>query len=151
MRFRTGKRIQTVCGDVSLTQQHFKDLVDPKMIMERYLKTGLVDPAVVRSANNAMYGDASELPATYEQAIEVIRGAAKGFDSLPDRVRERYGSADEFVRQTADDRGMTDLVSLLKSEANERAASLAGNEPTGEAAVLKGADDTKVAEAPRSL
>ncbi|UOF78634.1 scaffold protein [Microviridae sp.] len=135
MQPRTGKRVQLICEDPSLTQQHFKDLVDPKMIMERYLKTGLVDPSVVRSANAAIYGDASELPDSYEKALEVIRGAAEGFDSLPTRVKERYGSASEFVRQTSDDRGMTDLVDILKVEANERAASLAGK--AGQAAAVE--------------
>lgn len=135
MQPRTGKRVQLICEDESLTQQHFKDLVDPRMIMERYLKTGLVDPSVVRSANAAIFGDASELPDSYEKALEVIRGAAEGFDSLPTRVKERYGSASEFVRQTSDDRGMTDLVDILKVEANERGASLAGNEAKAEAAV----------------
>lgn len=137
MKPRIGPGVKLFCNDLSLTQQHFKDLVDPKMIMERYLKTGLVDPSVVRAANAAMYGDASELPDSYELALEVIRGAAEGFSSLPTRVQERYGSASEFVRQTSDDRGMSDLVDLLKVEATERAASVAGNEAKAEAAVPK--------------
>lgn len=137
MKPRIGSGVKLFCNDPSLTQQHFKDLVDPKMIMERYLKTGLVDPSVVRSANTAIYGDTSELPETYELALEVIRGAAEGFSSLPARVQERYGSASEFVRQTNDDRGMSGLVDLLKAEAADRVASAAGNETKVEAAVTK--------------
>lgn len=126
MNPRVGPGVKLFCKDESMTQQHFKDLVDPKMIMEKYLKTGLVDPSVVRNANAMIYGDASALPGSYEQALEVIRAAGEGFSSLPDRIKERYGNADSFVRQTADDRGMSDLVDILRVEANERGASLAG-------------------------
>jgi len=114
-----GKNVKLYCKDPSLTQQHFKDLVDPRMIMERYLKTGLVDPSVVRSAASANYGDTSVLPNSYEQALEVIRSAGEGFSSLPARLQEHYGNALEFVRQTSSDRGMTNLVSLLKVESAE--------------------------------
>lgn len=118
----------------SLTQQHFKDLVDPSAIMQKFLKTGIIDAGQVHT--DSLYIDCSTVPSSYEQCLSSIRSAAEAYESLPANVRQHFGNPDEFVRQTMSDEGMKKFHDLMNPgssvPADPRAAG--GKAPEGAAA-----------------
>ena len=69
----------------SLTQQHFKDECDVNKIVDRYVKTGILEH---QSAIDAHYGDVSELPTDLMAAYDAVGRAEAAFADLPSDVRK---------------------------------------------------------------
>lgn len=96
MKFRsrysvTGEKSGIKFDQPSQTLQSFKDDADINCIIARFVNTGvLVDPTVPVS-RVPQFGDFSDLP-TYQEAQNVIVAANNAFNSLPSKIRERFGN-----------------------------------------------------------
>ena len=74
----------------SMTQAQFQDECDINRIMDRYMRTGcLSDPMQQRKPGT--YGDFSQLGDYMENMNKVVE-AREMFESLPSRIRERFGN-----------------------------------------------------------
>lgn len=73
----------------SLTEQHHKNDCDVNQILNRFMKTGILDS---RNVKEPLYGDFSGAPADYRAAVELLNEARGRFMALPSAVRERFGN-----------------------------------------------------------
>lgn len=72
----------------SMTQQQFKDDCNINSIIDKYKITG----ALPVSQETGIYGDfTSEEFGDYQSALNLVKQAQTDFDSLPAKVRERFG------------------------------------------------------------
>lgn len=69
----------------SLTQQHFKDECDVNKIVDRYVKTGILEH---QSVIEPHYGDVSDLPTDLMAAYDAVGRAEAAFADLPSDVRK---------------------------------------------------------------
>lgn len=69
----------------SLCQQHFKDECDVNKIVDRYVKTGILEH---QSVIEPHYGDVSELPQDLMAAYDAVGRAEAAFADLPSEVRK---------------------------------------------------------------
>lgn len=96
-------------GDESMTQQHFLEECDINSIMAKYRSTGVFTHV---QAQAAQFGDFSEVP-DYQSGLNYIMEAQDLFDSLPARVRERFGNDPaQFIRFATDERNIKELREL---------------------------------------
>jgi len=82
------KRIQTAIHDRPITQQQFKDECDINKIMEKYQRTGQITHL---ARNQGIYADLTSL-GDYQQSLQKVIDAENAFDTLPAKVRERFGN-----------------------------------------------------------
>lgn len=71
----------------SLTRQSAKDECDVNQILARYQKTGVLthlNPAT------PMYADLSEMPNSYQDALEFIRKAQEDFQNMSSTLRAKF-------------------------------------------------------------
>lgn len=101
----------------SLTQQQFKDECDINKIMDRYLRTGVLsDPLNMRGPGT--YGDFTEM-GDYQENMNKIIAAREMFDSLPSKVRNRFGNNPaEMINFVLDSSNKNEAIKLglLKEE-----------------------------------
>ena len=75
-------------GFPSMTQQHFKEECDINAIMRRFERQGVVDHLAKFQGS---YGDFTQAPQSYEEAMSQITKATEMFMSLPAAIRARFG------------------------------------------------------------
>lgn len=73
----------------SLTEQHHKDDCDVNIILNRYMKTGVLSHT---SSTPPVYGDFTGTPTDYASAVKLLQDAKERFASLPSAIRERFGN-----------------------------------------------------------
>lgn len=82
------KRVMQHVGEDTRVQQHLAEETDINFIMAKYQKTGLLTH-VSRYAGE--YGDFSSVP-DYQTGLDRIRAADEMFESLPAKIRDRFGN-----------------------------------------------------------
>ena len=105
-----------VCISPSRTQQQFKEECDVNNILRNYVNTGVLTHT---SDREPVFGDFSELPADYGEALALIEKSREQFNELPSEVREKFDS------------NPLNLVQWLQDEKNKDEAIRLGliNEP----------------------
>lgn len=84
---RRSKRSTMSFSKPSLTRQAFKDECDVNNVVQRWLKTGVVDH--VRSSSNQQFLDCTQVN-DYHNALNVVINAENAFNELSAHVRERF-------------------------------------------------------------
>lgn len=98
------------CMTPSRTVPDFKDDCDTNVILSRYVNTG-----VLTHTNPAqpMYGDFSEVPQDYGEALRLIESSKEKFDALPSDVREKFDSNPyNLIKFLGDEKNRDEAVKL---------------------------------------
>lgn len=115
---------QSVCSYVdesgeSFVQQSDYDRSDINLIVERFIKTGILESV---KQTNGFYGDFSEIT-DYHSALQMVQHAEESFMTLPATLRARFdndpGAFLDFVSNPANEQEMAEL-GLLNEEATAR-------------------------------
>lgn len=69
----------------SLVQRHFQDECDVNLIVDRYVKTGVMDHI---NETPPTYGDVSEVPTDLMSSYEAVFAAEQAFMNLPSGLRK---------------------------------------------------------------
>lgn len=101
----------------SLTRQASKAECDINRVMERFEKTGILEH---RNTFQGAYGDFTEVPQDYHEAVNQVLAADGMFASLPSKIRRRFGNDPaEFVDFVADPRNAEELARMGLSKPEE--------------------------------
>lgn len=73
----------------SLCQQHFRDECDVNVIVDRYVKTGVMEHLVDVPPH---FADVSEIPTDLASAYDAVFAAESAFMSLPSDLRKSLGN-----------------------------------------------------------
>lgn len=95
------------CVSPSRTQQQFKEECDVNNILRNYVNTGVL---TYMSAVAPEFGDFSQMPEDYGEALALIAKSEEQFGMLPADVRERF------------DNKPVNLVNFLQDEKNREEA-----------------------------
>ena len=99
------------CLTPSRTQQQFKDECDVNNILRNYVNTGILTHTAAVAPE---FGDFSEMPADYGEALALIHKSEEQFAMLPSEVRERF------------DNRPANLISFLQDVNNREEAEKLG-------------------------
>ncbi len=101
----------------SMTQQQFKDDCNINTIIDKYKVTG----ALPVSQETGIYGDFTSAEfGDYQSALNLVKQAQTDFDSLPAKVRERFGySPSALLAFLGDESNFDEAVSLGLVNAQE--------------------------------
>lgn len=100
-----------ICITPSRTQQQFKDECNVNNILRNYVSTGILSHV---SDQVPQFGDFSQLPSDYGEALALIERSREEFMTLPSEVRERFDS------------NPLNLVKFLQDENNREEAEKLG-------------------------
>ena len=75
------------CVSPSRTCQEFKEECDVNNILRNYVSTGILTHV---SEEPPQFGDFSDMPSDYGEALALIRKSEEEFMKLPSEVRERF-------------------------------------------------------------
>ena len=78
-------------ADEDKAKQSFKDECDMNRIVGRINQTGFVPLEAQDSLRRQVFADASAAPQSLEEAYAIVERADQAFNSLPARLRERFG------------------------------------------------------------
>lgn len=98
------------------TKQSFKETVDINRIMSRYERTGMLEHVAKYEGD---YGDFTDVPTSYHEAMLQVRRADEMFMSLPAKVRKRFANdPGEFLAfvENPENRDEMHELGLLKPE-----------------------------------
>lgn len=79
-----------VCLSPSMTQQQFKDECDVNNILRNYVNTGVLTHT---SGKTPVFGDYSQMPSDYGEALALIQKSVDQFSELPSDVRDRFDNS----------------------------------------------------------
>ena len=82
-------RTQTPIRGESLTSQAHKQECDINRIMQKWAKTGTVEH---RNTFEGQYGNFTETPGDYHEAMNQVVQANEMFEGLPSGIRRRFGN-----------------------------------------------------------
>lgn len=100
--------------------QSFAESTDIHSILQRY-QNGEVD---VLEKVQGFYGDITEMPKTYAEALQRIADSEKVFMSLPVEIRAKFGhSFSQFLAASQED----DFLDLLGVKPTDQSASVAAD------------------------
>ena len=105
-------------NDIDRTKQEFKDECDMNNIVARINKSGFVPLEAQDSLRNAVFGDATQMPSSFEQVCEIAERGDIAFMSLPALIRERFGDLSNVLKWIEDPANLKeaqDLGLLAKS------------------------------------
>lgn len=116
------------------TKQSFKAECDINTIIDRYLKTGVME---FTQKNEPRYGDVTGLD--YQNAMQIVAGAKSLFNELPAHVRDRFDNEPalflDFVQDPANTDEARELGLLKPLPPPETPARRAGEGAGGEGGV----------------
>lgn len=116
------QRVQKQIVGESLTSQAHKRECDINAIMLKWQKTGTIEH---RNTFEGQYGDFSEAPGDYHDAMNQVVAANEMFETLPAKVRRQFGNDPgaflDFAQDPQNLSAMVDLGLATKraSEASE--------------------------------
>lgn len=103
IRSRYGPHVRVALdftGTVSMARQSHKQEADINFIVGRYMRGGGL-PQV----RGAFYGDVSDVPSDYREALDVVQRSREAFMQLPAKVRARFENDPaevlDFIRDPA--------------------------------------------------
>ena len=103
-------RHQYACLTPSKTVQSFKEECDINNVMLRFEQTGILEHV---STYAPQWGDFSDTPSSYQDALAQIKNAEDMFKDLPARVREQFdnnpGKFIDFVENPENTQALIDL------------------------------------------
>jgi len=85
-------------GEVTRTQQHFKEACDINNIVARFDKTGLVHHL---AGGVPRYADVSQVP-DFKTAMDQITMVGQYFEQLPGELREHFSGPADFMDRAND-------------------------------------------------
>lgn len=88
------------CGAESLTHQNFKEECDINNILARFQKTGVIEHV---AKYQGQYGDFTNMPTDYHEAMNQVHEAQRMFMSLPAVIRDQFGNDPGTFLQFAED------------------------------------------------
>ena len=116
-------------GEESRTNQSMAPDTDINNIMKRYEKTGLLDHV---NRYQGDYGDFTNVPVDYHDAMNIVRAADEMFMSLPATVRSRFendpGKFLAFVENPENASAMVEM-GLASSVKNRQGEGATGGSP----------------------
>lgn len=140
------QRVQIQFQGQGRTKQSFKDECDINNIMDRFLKTGILE---FTQQNQPRYGDSTGLE--YQDAMLIVANAKSLFNSLPPQLRDRFENDPAlFLDFVNDDKNRAEALEmgLLKPEAAAVAAEVPSPTPPIAAVASKAPKAPKAAEPP---
>jgi len=109
-------RTQTPIVGESLTSQAHKDECDINRIMLKWAKTGTIEH---RNTFEGQYGDFTDAPGDYHEAMTHVVQANEMFESLPATIRRRFGNDPgaflDFVQDPSNVESMIDMGLATKN------------------------------------
>lgn len=84
----TYDRVTLLCSDPSRTKQSFADECDFNSVMAKWATSGLITNV---NMSQPIYADVSHI-SDYQSSLELIRSAQDQFNSLPSKIRDRFGN-----------------------------------------------------------
>lgn len=109
LKFGERRRVLQVVGEHSLTQQNMAEETDINFIMKKYEKQGILTH-VARYAGE--YGDFSGVP-DYQTGLNMVMAAEEMFQSLPARIRDRFGNDPaQFIEFATDKKNQDELIKM---------------------------------------
>lgn len=115
------KSVGIVFNDKSLTQQQFKDDVNINNIIDKFAR-GVVPWT---NTKRPQYGDFSEVT-SYQDALNLVIDTNEKFDSLPAKIRSRFGNDPqqllEFMNDAANYEEAVKLGIIEPSRSRDSAA-----------------------------
>lgn len=115
MKFKTAydssmPRVQFETTGPSLTRQASKAECDVNRIMDRFEKTGILEH---RNTFQGSYGDYTDVPQDYHEAVNQVIEANEMFMTLPAKTRKRFGNDPaEFVDFVSDPDNKDEMARL---------------------------------------
>ena len=113
---RKYRRVVTKVEGPSRTKQSFRDECDINGIMKKFEKTGLLEHV---NEHRGDYGDFTDVPQNYHEALSQVVAAEQMFMTLPAKVRARFrNDPGEFLAavDSADPAVQGELVRLGLAE-----------------------------------
>lgn len=99
------------CEDPSLASQALAQECDINFIVEQFIRSP--EEMLAGHRIQPQYGDFSELPTNYHEALNLVRDAESRFNSLPARVRTRFDNdPQKLLNFVADDKNYDEAVQL---------------------------------------
>lgn len=74
-------------GDISMTEQQFKQEVDINNILDHYRKTGYLPP----SSRDPIYGDVSQIT-SFQDALHHVEDSYALFETVPSKIRRMFNN-----------------------------------------------------------
>lgn len=94
----------------SLTHQSMQDECDINQIMLKWQKTGIIEHT---NTYEGRYGDFTETPIDYQEALNQVREAEDMFMSLPSSIRRQFeNNPQEFLEFVGDPKNAEKLVDM---------------------------------------
>lgn len=100
----SGKRVQKVVDCPSMTRQADKDDCDINVIVRRFGITERTAELLERFRQST-FGDVSEMPTDYREALDLVREGQAQFASLPLHVRTYFDNKPELFLEAIHDEG----------------------------------------------
>ena len=100
---------------VSLTHQSMMRETDINSIMKKFEKTGILEH---RNSFEGQYGDFTQIPMDYHESMNAVIKANDMFETLPAKVRRRFGNdPGQFLEFVADPQNTEEMQKLGLSKA----------------------------------
>nr|QJB19063.1 MAG: internal scaffolding protein [Microvirus sp.] len=97
------------CPETTLTQQQFAAECDINTIVNNFLKSGEMPDDVAKP----QFGDFTQHPKDYHEALNLVLAAQEAFDALPAKIRTRFNNdAGEYVDFFNDPKNQAEAVEL---------------------------------------
>lgn len=93
------------CMCPSRTMQEFKDECNVNNILNNYVSTGVLNHV---SSLQPQFGDFTNVPSDYGEALALIQESKEAFMTLPSDVRERFDNRPENLLKFIQDEGNRD-------------------------------------------
>lgn len=136
-RKRRVPRLATVIEGPSMAKQSFKEECDINNILARYARSGIIDHL---SQYGGSYGDFTNTPSSYQEAVEIVFRAQEMFASVPAKIRARFGNDPaEFLSFVEDPANIEELRQLGLAKPAPAAPPAAAVVPSAGAAPSMGA------------
>lgn len=97
--------------DPSLTKQEFTDSVDPNKLLERAQRGQ--DISFAFRSSEPQYGDFTQVPSSYHEAITAVTEARQTFMQLDPAIRQKFGNDPaRFLDFALDPKNIEELVTM---------------------------------------
>lgn len=105
------KRVKHPSGGDRMVQEHFVDSADVNKIMDRHLRTGVLQGPGIPSARNPMFVELSG--DTYHEMLNKVQAVQGKFAGLPAKVRKRFANnPEQLIRFCEDSNNLEEAIKL---------------------------------------